>query len=52
VSRSDDASPPVSRRGFLQTAGAVGAQLALGDSAAYAMPSTRITFGRRVGWAM
>jgi hypothetical protein len=33
VSRSEDASPPVSRRGFLQTAGAVGAQLALGDSA-------------------
>jgi hypothetical protein len=32
VSRSDDASPPVSRRGFLQTAGAVSAQLALGDS--------------------
>ena len=33
MSRSGDASPPVSRRGFLQTAGAVGAQLALGDSA-------------------
>jgi hypothetical protein len=33
VSRSADASPPVSRRGFLQTAGAVGAQFALGDSA-------------------
>ncbi|HEY9427119.1 MAG TPA: DUF5695 domain-containing protein [Gemmatimonadaceae bacterium] len=33
MSRSEDASPPVSRRGFLQTAGAVGAQIALGDSA-------------------
>ncbi len=32
MSRSDDVSPPVSRRGFLQTAGAVSAQLALGDS--------------------
>ena len=29
---SEDATPPVSRRGFLQAAGAVGAQLALGES--------------------
>lgn len=33
MSSSDDAAPPVSRRGFLQTAGAVGAQMVLGDSA-------------------
>ena len=33
MSRSGDASPPVSRRGFLQAAGVAGAQLALGESA-------------------